>query len=60
MVFNGGLWGLVLWLAVIGAFVLLAILAAWMVQARARRIPPNVQPRPALAAAARMSLVDLP
>ncbi|MGQ0778659.1 MAG: hypothetical protein ACT4NY_30315 [Pseudonocardiales bacterium] len=42
MVFNGELWELVLWLAIImSALVLLAMLVAWMVQARARRTLPK-------------------
>ena len=41
MVFDSGLIGLILWLAVIGALVLIAMFAAWLVQVRARRIPPK-------------------
>ncbi|MGQ0775512.1 MAG: hypothetical protein ACT4NY_13995 [Pseudonocardiales bacterium] len=41
MVFDRGLGELVLWLAVIGALVLIAMLAAWLVQARARRTLPK-------------------
>lgn len=41
VVVDRGLWGILLWLVVIGALVLMAVLAAWMVQARADRTRPE-------------------
>ncbi|MGH3930272.1 MAG: hypothetical protein ACRDTF_09890 [Pseudonocardiaceae bacterium] len=39
MVFDRGLIGLILWLAVVGVLVLMAMFVVWMVQARASHIP---------------------